>query len=391
MKTMQQIADELDVTTVLESAVQRGGDRIRVTAQLIDAHSDKHLWAETYDEILTAANVFLIQSSLAAEIAEALDAELSPGVRERIDYQPTGNLVAWDLASRARYLLDKGRLQEDLESAAALFRQSIHEDPNYAPAWAGLARSIIELVSWHYRTEGQLAEAMQAATRAIELDPNFGEGHFALGNLYRLQRRFGDSERAMLKGLALSPGNAGGHSYYSDMLRDSGQLDIAVREARKSVELDPRVMRIREMLLQNLYFNRQWQEVLQEANEMLELEPDSAFTWYWIGLAQNWLGNNEAALAASRRSLGLGGEVPYLASGLAFNYALAGEAELARDMLRTAEEDGWPLVEVGLVYAWLPDLDKAFEYMQRALEERPTALMYLNSDPGADPMRNDPR
>lgn len=390
-KTMRQIADELGVATVLEGAVQRGGDRIKVTAQLIDAHSDKHLWAESYDEELTVTNVFLIQSNLASEIAEALNAELSPGVQERIDYQPTENFIAWDVASRARYLLDKGRQQNNLESAAALFRQSIDADPNYAPAWAGLSHSILELVSWHYEGEERLAEAIQAAERAIELDPNLGEGYFALGGLYRLQRRFDEGEQAFLKGLALSPGDAGGHSRYSDTLRDSGQLEKAVQAARTSVELDPRVMRIREVLLQNLYFNRQWEAVLGEANEMLELEPDSAFAWYWIGMTQAWRGNTDAALAASRKAIELGGEAPYLVSGLAFSYALVGESELAGAMLESAEEDGWPLVEIGLVYAWLPDMDKAFEFMERALEERPSALMYLNTDPGADPMRKDSR
>jgi TolB-like protein/Flp pilus assembly protein TadD len=390
-KPMRQIAEELRVATVLEGAVQRGGDRIRVTAQLIDAGNDKHLWAEIYDEELTVANVFQIQSSLASEIARALDARLLPGVQERIDYQPTENLVAWDLASRAAYLLDKGRLREDLQSAEALFRQSIKEDPGYAPAWAGLSQAILELVQWHYEGEEELPPAMRAAERAIQLDPDHGEGYFALGNFYRMQRRFDESERAMQKGLGLSPGSAGGHSNYAAMLRDSGQLEKSVREARISVELDPRVMRTREVLLQNLYFNHQWEALLKEADEMLQLDPDSAYTLYWTGLAQTWLGNTEAGLAASKKAVELGGNAPYLVSGLAYNYAMAGEAELASYMLMTAEEDGWPLVEIGLVYAWLPDLDIAFNYMERAMEERPSALMYLNTDPGADPMRKDPR
>ena len=124
---------------------------------------------------------------------------------------------------------------------------------------------------------------------------------------------------------------------------------------------------------------------------MLELEPGTAFAWYWIAFSQNWMGNSELALEASQKAVQLGGDVPYLASGLAFAYAMAGEPASARGMLDTAEQDGWPLVEIGLVYAWLPDLDKAFEYMERAFVERPTALMYLSTDPAADPMRKDPR
>jgi len=390
-KTIREIAQELGVATVVEGAVQRGGDRIRVTAQLIDATSDRHIWASNYDEELTAANVFQIQSSLATEIAAALNARLLPDVQDRIEYQPTDNLLAWDLATRARYLLDKGRIQSDLEGAADLFRQSINEDPDYAPAWSGFSRTIIELVSWHYWPEEKLAEAEQAANRSIELDASLSDGYIAQGMLYRLQRNYDESERVILRALGLSPGAADAHSNYSETLRDTGQLDKAVAAARKSVELGPRVMRIREVLLQNLYFDRQWDAVIQEATEMLELEPGTAFAWYWIAFSQNWMGNSELALEASQKAVQLGGDVPYLASGLAFAYAMAGEPASARGMLDTAEQDGWPLVEIGLVYAWLPDLDKAFEYMERAFVERPTALMYLSTDPAADPMRKDPR
>jgi len=390
-KSMRQIAEELGVATVVEGAVQRGGDRIRVTAQLIDANSDEHIWASNYDEKLTATNVFQIQSNLASEIAAALNARLLPDVQDRIDYQPTDNLLAWDLATRARYLLDKGRIQDDLEGAAALFQQSIDEDPDYAPAWSGFARAIAELVSWHYWPEERLAEAEQAADLSIELDANLSEGYIARGHIYRLQRRYGESERAILQALGLSPGAADGYSNYSETLRDSGELEKAVEAARKSVELGPRVMRIREVLIQNLYFNRQWHAVLQEAQEMLELEPGAAYAWYWISFAHSWLGNKDTALKASRKALEIGGDTPYLASGLAFVYAMAGAHEPAREMLDMAEQDGWPLVEIGLAYAWLPDLDKAFDYMERALDERPTALMYLNTDPAADPMREDPR
>jgi TolB-like protein/Flp pilus assembly protein TadD len=390
-KTMREIAEELGVATVVEGAVQRGGDRIRVTAQLIDAGSDEHIWASNYDEELTAENVFQIQSSLATEIAEALNAELLPDVQTRIEYQPTDNLLAWDLATRARYLLDKGRVQSDLEGAAELFRQSIDEDPDYAPAWSGYSRALIELVSWHYWPEEKLVEAERAANRSIELDASLSDGYIAQGVLYRLQRKYAESEEVIRRALDLSPGAADAYSNYSETMRDTGQMVKAVDAARKSIELGPRVMRIREVLLQNLYFDRQWDAVLQEAKELLELEPGAAYAWYWIAFAHNWLGDRDVALEASRKALEIGGDAPYLASGLAFAYAMAGESESALRMLETAEQEGWPLVEIGLVYAWLPDLDKAFDYMERALDERPTALMYLNTDPAADPMREDPR
>ena len=385
------IADELGVATLMQGTVQRGGDRIRVAAQLIDALSDEYVWEAKYDEELTAANVFQIQSQLTSRIAEELNMRLLPGVQERIDSQPTDNLVAWDLASRGRILLDKTRSQDDLESATTLFQRSIEEDPEYAPAWSGLALSITHLVSWHFWDEDELANAKAAANRAIELDPNLSEGFVADGNLLRLQRRFDDSSVALQRALELSPGSASAHTIYSELLRDVGEFQASVKAARRSIELGPRAMRNRDILLQNLYFGRKFENVIAEADAMLELESDAAYALYWKGMANAWLGNAEEAIAASSKAIDVGGNAPYLDSGLAFTYARIGETMLASEMLATAEEDGWPLVEIGLVYAWLPDLDKAFEFINRALDERPTALMYLSTDPAADPLREDPR
>ena len=222
---------------------------MRVAAQLIDALSDEYVWEAKYDEELTAANVFQIQSQLTSRIAEELNMRLLPGVQERINFQPTDNLVAWDLASRGRILLDKTRSQDDLESATMLFQQSIDEDPEYALAWSGLARSVMELVSWHYWEEDQLNKAIAAAKNAIELDPNLSEGFAALSNLLRLQRRFDESVTAIERALELSPGSADTRSVYSDLLRDMGELRSAVDEARKSVDLGPNAMRNRDILL----------------------------------------------------------------------------------------------------------------------------------------------
>jgi TolB-like protein/Flp pilus assembly protein TadD len=390
-KSIPIIAGELGVATLMQGTVQRGGDRIRVAAQLIDALSDEYVWEAKYDEKLTAANVFQIQSQLTSRIAEELNMRLLPGVQERIDSQHTDNLVAWDLVSRGRILLDKTRSQPDLESATTLFQRSIEEDPEYAPAWSGLALSITQLVSWHFWDEDELANALAAANRAIELDPNLSEGFVAHGNLLRLQRRFDDSSVALQRALELSPGSARAHTIYSVLLRDVGEFQASVKAARRSIELGPRAMRNRDILLQNLYFGRKFENVIAEADEMLELESDAAYALYWKGMANAWLGNAEEAIAASAKAIDVGGNAPYLDSGLAFTYAKIGETMLAREMLVTAEQDGWPLVEIGLAYAWLGDLDKAFEFINRALDERPTALVYLSTDPAADPLREDPR
>jgi TolB-like protein/Tfp pilus assembly protein PilF len=390
-QTMREIAEELDVATVLEGGVQRAGDRIRVNAQLIDARTDQHLWAETYDEALSAANIFAIQSRLATAIAGALETRLSPGTKARIAARPTESLTAWDLELRGRYLMDRERSKPNYERAVALFRQAIDEDPEYALPWAGVAQGIIELVGWSYWPDESLDEARAAADRAIELDPNLAQGYFARGDLLRFARRFEEGEAAFQRGLGLSPGSADGHSRYGDLLRDAGRPEESVRQSLRAVELDPHMLRIRESLLQNLYFGRDWDGVLREAAQVLEMEPDSAETWYWIAFANNWLKNYDAAIGAARKAVELDDSDPYLRSGLAYHYALAGRADEAREMLASPDVETWPLPETGLIYAALGELDRAFEYMNRSLDEQPYRLYYLEADPAADPMRADPR
>jgi tetratricopeptide (TPR) repeat protein len=175
-----------------------------------------------------------------------------------------------------------------------------------------LARSIFELVSWHYWDDDLLPESEDAARRALELDPDNSEAHATLGSIYRLYRQFGKSEEALLRALELSPGDAAIRSLYSELLRDAGRLDDAVAEAVKSVDIDPRLMRMREVLIQNLYFNRDWAAAIQEARKMLELEPASAYAWYWTGLASAMAGNNDEAIAASKMAVDVGrfGETP---------------------------------------------------------------------------------
>ena len=181
-RPLREIAAELGVATILEGGIQRAGDRVRINAQLIEAESDTHLWAETWDKELTASNIFEIQSELATLIASALRAELAPEVQRRIDEQPTESLEAYELTLRGRYLMDKEMTEENLDSAASLFREAIRLDPQYAAAWAGLAQALAELVGWHYRPEKELwPQARQAAEKAVELDPNLTEALLLIG------------------------------------------------------------------------------------------------------------------------------------------------------------------------------------------------------------------
>jgi TolB-like protein/Flp pilus assembly protein TadD len=391
-KPIRQIAAELGAATIMEGGIQRAGDRVRINAQLIEAANDTHLWAETWDKELTASNIFEIQSELARLIAGALQAELAPEVRQRIEDQPTESLEAYELTLRGRYLMDKELSEDNLESAASLFREAIRLDTEYAGAWAGLAQALHELVGWHYRPEKELwPEARRAAERAVELDPNLTFALLALGDIQRMERRYGEGEQTLLKAIALSPGSADAHSRYSDLLRDANRLDESVSEIRRAVELDPHLMRIRESLLQNIYFSRDYDTTLYEAYALLELEPGAAGAWYWISLAYAQKGESTRAEEAMLKAIELDPGNSYYDIGLGYLYALSGYRDKVEEILDNAEQKGYSLVEIGLVYGAMGELDLAFETMDQALEDTPAALYYIASDPAADPLRADPR
>jgi tetratricopeptide (TPR) repeat protein len=206
-----------------------------------------------------------------------------------------------------------------------------------------------------------------------------------------MDRLYAEGERTFLHAIALSPGSADAHSRYSDLLRDAQRFDESIREIRRAVELDPHLIRVRESMLQNVYFSRDFETVKVEARALLQLEPDAAGGWYWLSLAQTMTGDHAGAEAAMRRAIELDPGNPYYSIGLAFVYARQGRRDEALAIAHGPEHDRFSLVEVGLVYGVLGDLDEAFDYLYRALGETPAALYYIAADPGADPLRADPR
>ena len=392
-RNIREIADELQVATVVEGGVQRSGDRVRVNVQLIDASTDQHLWAETYDEELTAANVFAIQSDLAKKIAVALEATLTPEVAERIEERPTESLEAYDLYVRGRFILDnRGSTRAGVESAADLYRQAIAADQTYALAHAGLANTYLQLFNLGYLSEDEALPAAGAALeQALALNPDLAEGRLLRAQLLRLELRPGESNREVLRVLELNPGSAQAHAQYSAILLDLGRPVESVLEARRAVQLDPLSVGLRRTLVARLAWVRDYDGTIEESRKLLELEPTEADAHYYAGMAHTIKGQSERAIESFGHAIELNPDDPYYPAGLAWAYARAGDRAQALEYLGQAEAAGVPLKEVGLVYGALGDLDRAFEYLERGYETEPGTLAGLSADPSADPLRGDPR
>jgi TolB-like protein/tetratricopeptide (TPR) repeat protein len=389
-----EIAAELGVATVVEGGIQRAGNWVRVNVQLIDARSDRHLWAETYDAELTSANIFSIQSDIARQIATALRTTLTPEVEVRLAARPTESLQAYDLYTRGRYLHGRpqGGTKAGLEDAAGLFRQAIEADPDFAAAYAGLADIYLDLWSSGYLpAEQALAEARAAADKALALDETLAEAHTSLADVLESELRFAEAEREHLRALELNPGSAEAHRRYARLLLDLGRFEELVLQLRRAVELDPLSISYRLSLTSGLWFTGDYEGGIAEAQKILELEPDNPGALYSLGFASVLNGDTAQGLAALQRALEVRPEYPFNATALAWAYARAGRRAEALEVLGQVEAQGQMLKELAIVYGELGELDRAFEYLDRAYVEDPGSLTYLNADPTAEALKADPR
>ena len=367
-KPIHEIAGELDVRTVLEGGVQRAGERVRVNVQLIDARSDEHLWAEIYDEELTASNIFSIQSDIARKIAATMHATLAPAVEERIEAQPTQSLEAYELYTRGRYLWNAGSTFGGAEQPTELFRRAIEADPAYAPAYVGLARTYWS--RWYIgvlSADLALPQWRAAVETALELDPDLAEAHAALGEVLTQELRLEEAERAFRRALELNPGSAEVHGGYSLLLVYMGRGSESVSEARRAFELDPLSIGTRIGLAIGLLFTRDYDGALDEAARILELEPENADAHYFLGAALGLKGQLEEAIGAFQRSSELDPESPGRFTALAWAYARDGQREKAHELLADVPEMGFNLKEIALVYGELGELDPGFRLLGQGI------------------------
>ena len=274
-KKIPEIAAELGVANILEGGIQRSGKQVRINVQLIDAKTDEHLWAETYDRELTADNLFAIQSEISSRIAEALQTTLSPDERQRLNRVPTANLDAYDAYLHGRQLMAT-RVVANLKQAIDAFQHATQLDPQFALAWVGLADS---MSLWANYSDADMADTISvrqdAVARALALDPELGEAYASQAEIYLDSDRRDEAEKAFRKAIELSPNYATAYHWYSnsltrDPLRSRERLDLLL----KAAELDPRSMIIGSTLVKEYFNQGLFSRGEQQALRMTELYPD---------------------------------------------------------------------------------------------------------------------
>jgi len=393
-KDIRTIAEELGVAHVLEGSARRAGSRVRVTAQLIDARADAHLWAESYDRDL--GDVFAIQSELAGGIVASLEAVLTPEERTRMETRSTENMEAWEWNLKGRHLAAQ-RTEAGLRAAIVAFRKAVAADPGYARAWSGLADALVILCQAGTASpDVNLPEARAAAARAVALDPGLGEAHASLGLATHMDRSLPEAERSYVRAIELAPSYAPAHHWYGNLLMHLGRQDEAVAMLEHALALDPLSAPVRNALGVAVWAGRDFEGAIRIFREGLELDPE--FEPYYDNLVGTLLalGRYEEALEAEERVSRLHpAERPadYVAS-LRRGYESGGEPGYwqANVDWEMAHENAW-MRDIGLGYSLvrLGRHEEALDAFERAVDRKDLGAWQLLHSPSLEPLAGNPR
>jgi TolB-like protein/class 3 adenylate cyclase/Tfp pilus assembly protein PilF len=287
-RNLREIGQQLGVAHVLEGSVQRSSNRVRVTAQLIDARTDAHQWAERYDRDL--ADVFAIQSEIAKAIADQLEAKLSPQERARVEEKPTGNTEAYAFYLRANQIArNPDTLLEDYKAAVQLYMQAITLDPDFALAHARLASAAAAIFHYYEPTDAWKMKARTEAEIALRLQPNLAEGHFALAQcIYWMEQDYGRALEQFEIASRLSPGNGDIGRLIAAIKRRQGKWRESLAEYERVEKIDPQNPNIvRELLITNTAMRR-WPEAARWAERMRAMAPASLVAKIQSGYVDFW-------------------------------------------------------------------------------------------------------
>jgi len=392
-ENLPQIAKQLGVTNILEGSVQRVADQVRVNVQLINALTDEHIWADTYDRKLT--DIFAVESEIAQAIAQALQATLTGSEKSSIAKKPTENPEAYELYLKGRFFWNK-RTGVDLRKAIDYFNQAIAKDPNYALAYAGLADSYLLLPNYgNASTQEAIPPARAAVKKALELDDSLAEAHASTGLLDQLELHLERGNAEFERAIQLKPNYATAHHWLMLGRLTLGHLDQAIAEGKRALELDPLSLIINADFAWTYFCVRRFDEAEAQARKTLEIDPNFFLAHYYLGEVLQFKGRLADAIPEFQKAFDLNSD-PYSLGMLGQAYARKGQEDEAQKVLARLNELAKSRYvapyAVALVYLGLGEKERAIAELERAYESGDSNYLFvIKVDPMLDDLRSDSR
>jgi serine/threonine protein kinase/Tfp pilus assembly protein PilF len=391
---IREIGRKLNVETVLEGSVRKAGNRLRITAQLINVRDGYHLWSEQYDKVL--ADVFSIQDEITMAIVDALKIQLLAGENQAVKKKYTVNIEAYKLYLKGRYYWNKMTI-ESFRKAIDYFQRAIAKDPSYALAYAGLADSYTGLGDAGLSAippKEAFSSANIAVQKALEIDDNLAEAYASLGHLKMHDFDWVGAERSFMRAIELNPNYATTYHmcgfYYALM----GRHHEAISYLKQALELDPVSLGIITDLGVIFYFAGQYDQAIRQYQKTLEMDPGFIRAYVTLGSAFGQKRMHKEAIDYFKKAMKLSGDRLKIAA-LGRAYALAGKKKEALGIIEELEELSQHRYVspycMALIYASLNEKDSAIEWLNKAYDKHVSELIYMNVDPYLDNLRMDPR
>jgi TolB-like protein/Tfp pilus assembly protein PilF len=395
-KTLPEIAKELNVDGIVEGSVMRSGTRVRITTQLLEARTDRHVWADTYDRDL--GDVLRLQSDVAQAVAQQVRIQLTPEQQARFRSAPAVNPKAYEAYLNGRSISEFADTQMSIKRAQSYFEEAIREDPNFALAYAGLAECYLDLGAFRWMPpQDAYRHASEAVHKALELDETLGEAHSTLGYLdWQFSWDWQAAEREIRHAVDLNPNYVEGHLTLAWYLAWTGRRDEALAEVQKILRLDPVFPAIALQEAGVYYHLRDYKSVLEAAEKSVAKNPGNWESHYLLAVGYEGSGRPAQAVPEYQRAVDLSQRDSDTLAGLAYAYAAIGkraEAEkILNELQRQSKVTYVSPYMIAVIYSGLGQKDKAFEFLEKAYQERsPDIVYFLRADLRLDTLRPDPR
>jgi TolB-like protein/DNA-binding winged helix-turn-helix (wHTH) protein/Tfp pilus assembly protein PilF len=393
---LSQIASELNVDAVFEGTVLRVGDRVRITAELVQVSTDRHLWAETYESQM--GDILALQNRVSSAIVNEIRINLTPEDQERLARNPAVAPEGYENYLKGRYYWNK-RSDENLTRAIGYFEQATKQDPRYALAYAGLSDcyAIISAEIFGTMAAAETApKAKAAALRALEIDPTLSEAETSLATVkFNYDWDWSGAAAGFAKSIQDNPSYATAYQRYSLYLMAMGRTEASVEQIDKARELDPLSISINFSLGWRFYMARQYDRAIQQLRNTLEMDPSYELPHLVLGLSYAQKGDFGLAIPELRKAVELSHGTPLMISALANVYARSGnKAEAERLLVDLSSESKTQYVSpyyFAVVYVGLGKPEEAIDWLEKAFADRSNGLVFLKVEPGLDDLRSNPR